>query len=778
MRTALLPCATRSRLRQFCWSAATPPIRLPARRGTSAPTFATTARGSTSSTPPRSSFAARQRPSCVSHPSATARWPAISPETTQQAPALSPTSNALSGFRDTVKAEENLLILIGSELRGAELKKLIDFGLTIPGAKFALLSDYANSRGAADMGLLPDMLPGYTPVAGNSTFAEYNAPAEPGLDMLEIFDAAGRGELSALYVVSSNPVARYSVDPAALKNTFVVVQEMFLTETAALADVILPAANLYEKSGSVTNSYGDLQQVKKAGDRAGVRTDFEMIVRIADKMGADMRKLVPFGKGLRADMGQSRGAQSGEADRHAVWLTANNLEPKLSPFDPFAILDEIQRLVPGYNLLRLQLLSGNDQHLQPAASGLVQIGNRRDLVLPANDTLFTSGTLGRYSAMLNDVQQFQANQPPHPNPSRRLGAQTRHREPSQSVPDISAAQHPQDRRRPRHHADGGGLHGAAGAQGPRPHAEPLGTLPRRSLRPSAAARRRHQALPQGRPAAARRRASALHLAPIIALTCALVSIAVVPFGAAHHIQGVDMFDISDINIGLLVILGITSIGVYGIALSGWSSNNKFSLLGSLRATSQMISYELALGLSLVGVVLRAQSLSLRTIVDSQSAHGLLSWNFFGGFQFVAFFIYLMAAYAETNRSPFDLPEAESELVAGYHTEYSSMKFAMFFMAEYANMITVSCVATLMFFGGASSPFGHLIPAFGGPIVQAILPVLWFVAKVFAFLLLYIWVRGTLPRFRYDQLMSFGWKFLLPLAMANIIITSLVLALHG
>ena len=229
--------------------------------------------------------------------------------------------------------------------------------------------------------------------------------------MLEIFDAAAKGELSALYVVGSNPVARYGVDPAALKNTFVVVQDMFLTETAALADVILPAANLYEKSGSVTNSYGDLQQVKKAADRAGVRTDFEMIVRIADKMGADVRKLVPFGKGLRADMGQTRGAQSGEADRHAVWLTANNLEPRLSPFDPFAILDEIQRLVPGYNLLRLQLLSGNDQHLQPAApSGLVQItaNPRRDLVLPANDILFTSGTLGRYSAMLTDLQQNEA----------------------------------------------------------------------------------------------------------------------------------------------------------------------------------------------------------------------------------------------------------------------------------------------------------------------------------------------------------------------------------
>jgi NADH-quinone oxidoreductase subunit G len=321
--------------------------------------------------------------------------------------------NALSAFRDAVKAEEKLLIVIGSELRGKDLKALIDFGLTIPGAKFALLSDYANSRGAADMGLLPDMLPGYTPLADNTTFAEYNTPSAPGRDLLEIFEAAGKGELSALYVVGSNPIARYGVDPETLKNTFVVVQDMFLTETAAVADVVLPAANLYEKSGSVTNSYGDLQLVNKAGDRAGVRTDFEMIVRIADKMGANMHALVPFGKGLRADMGQSRGAQSGEADRHAVWLKANNLEPKLSPFDPFAILDEIQRLVPGYNLLRLQLLSGNDQHLQPAApAALVQIGSRRDLVLPANDSLFTSGTLGRYSAMLSDLQHNESLRPP------------------------------------------------------------------------------------------------------------------------------------------------------------------------------------------------------------------------------------------------------------------------------------------------------------------------------------------------------------------------------
>ena len=263
------------------------------------------------------------------------------------------------------------------------------------------------------------------------------------------------------------------------------------------------------------------------------------------------------------------------------------------------------------------------------------------------------------------------------------------------------------------------------------------------------------------------------LAPVIALGCALLSIAVVPFGASLHYHGVDMFEIADLNIGLLIILGVTSVGVYGIALSGWASNNKYSLLGSLRSSAQMVSYELALGLSLVGVVLRAGSLSLRDIVNSQSAHGLVSWNVFGGFQFVAFFIYLISAYAETNRAPFDLVEAESELTGGYHTEYSSMKFAMFFMAEYANMITVGCVATLLFFGGWNSPFGHLLPAPHWIVLRALLPVFWFVLKVFFFVFLYIWVRGTTPRFRYDQLMGFGWKFLLPLAIANIVVSSLI-----
>ena len=266
------------------------------------------------------------------------------------------------------------------------------------------------------------------------------------------------------------------------------------------------------------------------------------------------------------------------------------------------------------------------------------------------------------------------------------------------------------------------------------------------------------------------------IAPLIALGCALISISVVPFGSptVEGPGGFHFFQISDVNIGLLVILGITSIGVYGIALSGWSSNNKYSLLGSLRSSAQLISYELALGLSLVGVVLRAGSLNLREIVESQAKHGLISWNLFGGFQFVAFFVYLMAAYAETNRAPFDLPEAESELTAGYHTEYSSMKFAMFFMAEYANMITVGCVATLLFLGGWTSPFG----AWGSPehgIGLVVLPIFWFVLKVFSFLFLYVWVRGTLPRFRYDQLMNFGWRFLLPLSILNIVGTSLWLA---
>jgi NADH-quinone oxidoreductase subunit G len=318
-------------------------------------------------------------------------------------------ADELSNFRSTVLGEEKLVVLVGNELRDGELARLVN---TLPNAKFACIADYANSRGASDMGLLPDVLPGYQPLSGAGPGSEYTGPSAPGLDMLAMFDAANAGNLAALYVVGSNPVARYGVTPDALQNTFLIVQDLFLTETAAIADVVLPAAMLYEKSGTVTNSYGDVQLVNKAADKAGTRPDFELIVRLADKMGHPIKTLVPFGKrGLRADVGQSRGAQSGEADRHAVWLTAQNLEPKLSPFDPFAILDEIQRLVPGYDkLLRLQLFSGNDQHLAPAGSGLIQISNatsRKDLVLPSSDTLFTSGSLTKYSPMLLDIQKHQ-----------------------------------------------------------------------------------------------------------------------------------------------------------------------------------------------------------------------------------------------------------------------------------------------------------------------------------------------------------------------------------
>ena len=261
-------------------------------------------------------------------------------------------------------------------------------------------------------------------------------------------------------------------------------------------------------------------------------------------------------------------------------------------------------------------------------------------------------------------------------------------------------------------------------------------------------------------------------APMLSVIFALTSIAVIPVGNPVDIGGLRIpLAITDVNIGLLIVLGITSMGVYGVALAGWSSNNKYSLLGGLRASAQMVSYEISLGLSLIGVLIVSGSFSLREIVDAQGGHfwGFIPrWNIFHG-QAIAFFIYLMSAYAETNRVPFDLPEAETELVAGYHTEYSAMKFAMFFMAEYANMITVGCLATLLFLGGWHGPI------FGPPLLQAILPVFWFVLKVFCFMILYIWVRGTLPRLRYDQLMAFGWKFLFPLAIANLVVTALIVA---
>jgi NADH-quinone oxidoreductase subunit G len=314
-----------------------------------------------------------------------------------------PSSQEWARLRDKLRAEENLVIIFGSELRGNDVAALVKFGAAHQGAKFVCLGDYANSRGAADMGLYPDLLPGYHRVADRDKFhQDWAIPPGEGLTFKEMAANGSAGKLTALYVVGANPVGRFGIDPFALSQSFVVVQDMFLTETANIAHVVLPAANAYEKSGTFTNTCGDLQILKKAGEVSGIKSDFEMIVRIADAMDFDVRKLVPFGRGTRADMGQSRGAQSGEADRHSVWLEAHGLEPKMSPFDPMAILDEIQRLVPGYDVSRINLLAGNDEHttLTSIGAGTVQDPS---LIIPAQDNLFSSGTLGRYSSVLKSV---------------------------------------------------------------------------------------------------------------------------------------------------------------------------------------------------------------------------------------------------------------------------------------------------------------------------------------------------------------------------------------
>ena len=312
-----------------------------------------------------------------------------------------------SQFRLKVAAEKGLVIVFGAELKRNDIATLVKFGSDIDGAKFICLGDYANSRGAADMGLYPDLLPGYQPVSNTTAFHQEwgEVPLTKGQTLPEMVESAKTGKLKALYVVGTNPIARFGIDPFAFSKSFVVVQDMFLTETATIADVVLPAANAYEKSGTFTNTCGDLQIVKKAGEITGTKSDFEMIVRIADAMGFDVHKLVPFGSsGTRADMGQSRGAQSGEADRHSVWLEAHGLEFKMSPFDPMAILDEIQRLVPGYDVSRLKLLAGDDQHTSLPA-GIASVTQNADLIAPANDDLFSSGTLGRYSRALNSVME-------------------------------------------------------------------------------------------------------------------------------------------------------------------------------------------------------------------------------------------------------------------------------------------------------------------------------------------------------------------------------------
>ena len=312
------------------------------------------------------------------------------------------------------------------------------------------------------------------------------------------------------------------------------------------------------------------------------------------------------------------------------------------------------------------------------------------------------------------------------------------------------------------------------------------------------------------------------LAPFLAVTIALIAISVLPFGPEIEVFGVKTWmQLTDLKIGVLVVLALSSIGVYGVALAGWASNNKYSLIGGLRSSAQMISYELPLALAIAAPLLLSNSLSFREIVDTQAGyyfHVIPRWNVIP--QIFGFFIFMIAAFAETNRIPFDLPEAENELVAGFHVEYSSMKFAAFFMAEYANMVTVTAVATLIFLGGWHAPFpveygSGFIPTllfigsgsialyhglhparpfdritlpitgviffgigvlFLVPILQPILlPLFWFTAKTGGLLFVYIWIRGTLPRFRYDKLMKFAWTFLFPAALLNLLVTALLVA---
>lgn len=254
------------------------------------------------------------------------------------------------------------------------------------------------------------------------------------------------------------------------------------------------------------------------------------------------------------------------------------------------------------------------------------------------------------------------------------------------------------------------------------------------------------------------------LAPTVLLIPALMTFIVIPYGTSINLFGREIaLRVTHLDVGVLFVFALGSIGVYGLALAGWSSNNKYSLIGGLRASAQMISYELALTLSVVGVLIQVGSLDLVQIVEAQSGWYGFKWHAFF-YQPIGFIIFFIAALAETNRVPFDLPEAEAELVAGYHTEYSSMKFAMFFMAEYANMVTASSMATTLFWGGWNGPLVDQYP---------FLSLFYFIAKMGVFLFIFVWIRSTLPRFRYDQLMAFGWKIMLPAAIINIVITATI-----
>ncbi len=545
---------------------------------------------------------------------------------------------------------------------------------------------------------------------------------------------------------------------------------MFLTETAQRADVVLPAASSYEKDGTLTNTAGEVQLTHRSIDPQGPRSDFDLLRILSHQLG-----MLGLGSPI-----------------------------KLRTHE--AAFDEIRQHVAGYGLSYSNLLAGGSE-LATATCKTVEPSYEAPAgaVFSSHDYLFTSGTLGRYCSRLNSTQRGKRD---------TVEFITQHPVLVVSLVKIAVLlfivmtalayltwlerkviAHIQSRWGPYYV----GAHGLL-----QPLADGLKFMFKEDVTPPVSDRLVYT------------------LAPFLALALSLTAIALIPFGPPSvQLLGQPVFVVSNVDIGLLFLFSITSIGVYGVALAGWSSNSKYSLMGGLRSSAQMISYEVSLTISVVGVLLLAGSLSFNDIIKGQGGywwHFIPKWHLIP--QIIGFLCYLTAAIAETNRIPFDLPEAETELVAGFHTEYSSFKFAMFFMAEYANMITVSCLATILFLGGWLSPFPDrwtwqlylpgaglillgiycaydtvktmrgiaqlqfavvTLLALGGgalcliPVVaKDIQGVFWFTAKILAILFFYIWMRATLPRFRYDQLMSFGWKLLLPVSLANLVLTALVI----
>ena len=490
--------------------------------------------------------------------------------------------------------------------------------------------DYSNSRGAIDMGLVPELLPGYKP------------SGQPGLHVDEMLN----GNLNVLWVVGANPFKNGGKKPG-----FLVVQDMFLTETAREADVVLPAACAYEKNGTITNVTGEVQRLKRAINTMGAKPDLEIMGFIAPRNGRRRRS---WDRGCPIPSSK-RSARTSTATmcRWRLWPPAERRRPC--------------RSTGGFpsRICRRWCIPTTTGYSRPERSGAIlrfcipwwriertanalTAQHRPFIVISVIKVLVVFAVLMTVLAYLQWVERkVIAHIQVRPGPYRV------------------------------------GPHGLL-----QPLADVIKLITKEDLIPPHVNK------------------SFYLLAPFLAITMALLSISVIPFGPRLRWSGYHTYmQLTDLNIGVLFILAVSSMGVYGIALAGWSSNNKYALLGGLRSSAQMISYELPMSLAIAAPLLISNTLDLRELVDKQ-AGGIFHWNILHGPfpQIISFIIFIIAAFAETNRVPFDLPEAENELVAGFHTEYSSMKFASFFMAEYANMITVSCMATLLFLGGWHAPW--------------------------------------------------------------------------